>query len=253
VLQGLLLVYPAYLLSHSGDFVSGNHFNPFDRKLFTKDETVAAAVSSVAVVAWLGWLLSTFSLPLLMDAYFAPYFIFSAWLSLVTFLQHSDPKGVYYRDGEWTYLKVINRASRVPFLLCPFGSVRRPTLRVHASVMQHFIMHVEVRGWERGGAKYLRSRRHAPDARHHFDDWSPSLFRLCNRHTGTRCCCPQHPLRHTQHIRVVCPPQRPSCGDDAGGEGSGESAHTAADDADAFAACGFWRLGDAAAERAQRE
>jgi len=104
--QGLLLVYPAYLLSHSGDFVSGNHFNPFDRKLFAKNETVAAAVSSAAVIAWLGWLLCNFSLPTLLDAYLAPYFIFSAWLSLVTFLQHSDPKGVYYRDGEWTYLKV---------------------------------------------------------------------------------------------------------------------------------------------------
>lgn len=112
--QGLLLVYPAYLLSHSGDFVSGNHFNPFDRKLFAKDETVAAAVSSVAVIAWLGWLLSTFSLPTLLDAYLVPYFIFSAWLSLVTFLHHSDPKGVYYRDGEWTYLKVT-----IP-LLCSF-------------------------------------------------------------------------------------------------------------------------------------
>ena len=47
--QGLLLVYPAYLLSHSGDFVSGNHFNPFDRKLFAAHEFSAAAVSSAAV------------------------------------------------------------------------------------------------------------------------------------------------------------------------------------------------------------
>jgi len=56
-----------------------------------------------------------------------------------------------------------------------------------------------------------------------------------------------------QLIRVSRPPQRPPCGNNAGGEGGGESGDTDADDADAFAACGFWRLSDAAAERAQRE
>jgi hypothetical protein len=56
-----------------------------------------------------------------------------------------------------------------------------------------------------------------------------------------------------QLMRVTCPSQLARCGADAGGEGGGESADADADDADAFAACGFWRLGEAAVERAPRE
>jgi hypothetical protein len=41
--QGLLLIYPLYLLSSTGDHVSGNHFNPFDRKLFESSQTLPAA------------------------------------------------------------------------------------------------------------------------------------------------------------------------------------------------------------------
>lgn len=102
---GLLLIYPIYLLSSRGDHVSGNHFNPFDRKLFEPSQTLPAAVSTVCVVSWLAYLFSTWDALLLLDAYFVPYLVFSAWLSLVTYLQHTDPKGVYYRDGEWSYLK----------------------------------------------------------------------------------------------------------------------------------------------------
>jgi fatty acid desaturase len=68
--------------------------------------TPHSTLRSSQVLTWLVFLFSTFSLSTLLDAYFAPYLIFSAWLSLVTFLQHSDPQAVYYRDGEWTYLKV---------------------------------------------------------------------------------------------------------------------------------------------------
>jgi len=102
---GLLLIYPLYLLSSTGDHVSGNHFNPFDRKLFDSSQTLPAAFSTVCIVAWLGFLFSTWDVLTLLDAYFVPYLIFAAWLSLVTYLQHTDPLGVYYRDGEWTYLK----------------------------------------------------------------------------------------------------------------------------------------------------
>jgi omega-3 fatty acid desaturase (delta-15 desaturase) len=62
--------------------------------------------STVCILAWLGFLFSTWDVLTLLDAYFVPYLIFAAWLSLVTYLQHTDPLGVYYRDGEWTYLKV---------------------------------------------------------------------------------------------------------------------------------------------------
>lgn len=53
-----------------------------------------------------------------------------------------------------------------------------------------------------------------------------------------------------QLIRATRPSHRPPCGDDARDEGGAESADS---DADAFAASGFWQLGNAAVERAQRE
>jgi fatty acid desaturase len=79
------------------------------------------------------FLFSTFSLSTLLDAYFAPYLIFSAWLSLVTFLQHSDPQAVYYRDGEWTYLKVRSLPRRAVSVSVGYqkGQSMRPWLRVH--------------------------------------------------------------------------------------------------------------------------
>lgn len=102
---GLLFVYPAYLLTTEGDFVSGNHFNPWDRKLFEPEETLPAAVSALSCAAFLGALFANFGPLFLLDAYFVPYMIFASWLSLVTYLQHTDPKATYYRNKEWNYFK----------------------------------------------------------------------------------------------------------------------------------------------------
>lgn len=101
--HALLVLYPFYLITDS-EFTSGNHFNPMSR-LFKDDERVGAAISTTCVAVWLTFLFSTFSLPLLLDAYFAPYIFFIIWLDLVTYLQHTDPTLTYYRDSAWSFLK----------------------------------------------------------------------------------------------------------------------------------------------------
>mmetsp|Transcript_6514 Transcript_6514/g.8838 ORF Transcript_6514/g.8838 Transcript_6514/m.8838 type:complete len:367 (-) Transcript_6514:76-1176(-) len=103
--KALLFIYPIYLVSHEGEHVSGNHFNPFDRKLFDPSETAAAAFSTVSILVWLGVLFSLANPLTLLDAYFVPYIVFCMWLSLVTYLHHTDPKGVYYRGSQWNYFK----------------------------------------------------------------------------------------------------------------------------------------------------
>jgi len=101
--HALLVLYPIYLFADT-DFTSGNHFNPFSR-LFTKEERVGAAISTLCVVAWVSFLLVTFPLTLLLDAYFVPYVFFVMWLDLVTYLHHTDNTLTYYRDAAWTFLK----------------------------------------------------------------------------------------------------------------------------------------------------
>ena len=40
-----------------------------------------------------------------LSLYFAPYLVFIAWLDLVTFLQHTDEKAIYYKGSAWAYLR----------------------------------------------------------------------------------------------------------------------------------------------------
>ena len=49
------------------------------------------------------FLFATFSVVDLVWFYFVPYVIFTVWLSLVTYLQHSDPKGRYYDERKWSF------------------------------------------------------------------------------------------------------------------------------------------------------
>jgi omega-3 fatty acid desaturase (delta-15 desaturase) len=97
------LMYPWYLLSVP-DYptFSGSHFDPRSR-LFDNSQRIRAAVSSLSVVGFIVMLFATFALSDLLWYYFVPYVIFTVWLSVVTYLQHSDPKGRYYDNRKWTY------------------------------------------------------------------------------------------------------------------------------------------------------
>ncbi len=100
----LALLYPYYLLADN-KFTSGSHFNPYNERLFTKDERSGVFISVACVLVFLGFLLVKLPFLTFLDAYFVPYMIFTYWLSMVTYLQHTDVKATYYRDGEWSYLK----------------------------------------------------------------------------------------------------------------------------------------------------
>jgi omega-3 fatty acid desaturase (delta-15 desaturase) len=96
-------LYPWYLISDN-EMASGNHFNPWSR-LFAPEERQGACISVACVVGWLSLLLWNVPLWTLLDAYVVPYIIFTYWLSMVTYLHHTDSRVPYYRDGEWSFLK----------------------------------------------------------------------------------------------------------------------------------------------------
>jgi omega-3 fatty acid desaturase (delta-15 desaturase) len=101
----LLILYPVYLLqeSNTGGF-SGNHFNPFS-PMFQKSERLGAAISSMTVIVFLGTLLKNLLLTDFLYYYAGPYVIFIIWLALVTYLQHTDEKGLYFKGASWDYLR----------------------------------------------------------------------------------------------------------------------------------------------------
>jgi omega-3 fatty acid desaturase (delta-15 desaturase) len=101
--HALLVLYPIYLVTDS-DFTSGNHFNPLGR-LFAKDERIGAFISTASIVCWVSFLLATFPVRTLLDAYVMPYIFFIMWLDLVTYLHHTDPTLTYYRNSAWSFLK----------------------------------------------------------------------------------------------------------------------------------------------------
>lgn len=103
----LLLLYPIYLLRESTECgFSGNHFNPFS-PMFAENERKRAAISSLSVVGWVYFLFKYFDgdYSNMLQTYVIPYFIFSAWLSLVTYLQHTDEKAYYFSNASWSYLR----------------------------------------------------------------------------------------------------------------------------------------------------
>nr|BAJ94071.1 predicted protein [Hordeum vulgare subsp. vulgare] len=101
--HALLVLYPMYLVLDS-EFTSGNHFNPKGR-LFAPEERLGAAISTACVVAWSVFLLYTFPLWTLLDAYFMPIVFFWVWIDLVTYLHHTDGSLTYYRGQAWSFLK----------------------------------------------------------------------------------------------------------------------------------------------------
>jgi omega-3 fatty acid desaturase (delta-15 desaturase) len=104
----ILLVYPFYLLSPSQENgFSGNHFWPWN-PLFKKEERVGIAASALSVVAWAGVIAAAtahFGFWAVFQNYWIPYWIFVAWLDLVTLMQHTDDNVLYFRGKAWNYLR----------------------------------------------------------------------------------------------------------------------------------------------------
>uniref|UniRef100_A0A7S1IBP3 Fatty acid desaturase domain-containing protein n=1 Tax=Eutreptiella gymnastica TaxID=73025 RepID=A0A7S1IBP3_9EUGL len=130
----MLLLYPYYLLRESELYgFSGNHFNPWS-SMFGPNDRLDAAISSLSVLGMLVFLFMNWSLNTLVECYFIPYLIFTAWLSMVTYLQHTDEKAIYYRDGAWTYyLGALSTVDRT------YGSIID---HFHHNIETHVLHHI---------------------------------------------------------------------------------------------------------------
>lgn len=103
-----MLAYPVYLWSRSPG-KKGSHFNP-KSDLFVPNERKDVITSTtcwtamVAVLACLSFVMGPVQL---LKLYGVPYFMFVAWLDLVTYLHHHghDVKLPWYRGEEWSYLR----------------------------------------------------------------------------------------------------------------------------------------------------
>lgn len=91
--------------------------------MFKKSEKLGGAISSFAVLAWISFLIYYFPANVLLNKYLGPYLVFIAWLSLVTYMQHTDSNVVYFRGDGWDYLKgAISTVDRTyKHLIDPFN------------------------------------------------------------------------------------------------------------------------------------
>jgi omega-3 fatty acid desaturase (delta-15 desaturase) len=101
----MVFLFPIYL-TLDYDSTAGNHFNPYNKKLFrSATEFWQGLSSTICITLWLSFLFYHFTVMQLIDAYFIPVIIFGWWLVVVTFLHHTDDKGTFYHEDEWTFLK----------------------------------------------------------------------------------------------------------------------------------------------------
>jgi omega-3 fatty acid desaturase (delta-15 desaturase) len=111
------LLFPFYLLLNNPDeFTSGNHFNPYSKVYSNKNERLGGFISVGCVLAHLAAVFYYFPLIKLIDWYFVPLIIGSMWLSIVTYLHHTDEEISYYDQREWSYVKgALSTIDRVYF------------------------------------------------------------------------------------------------------------------------------------------
>jgi len=87
--------------------VTGSHYLPTS-KLMTKSVRASWYLSLISVLGFLVlyiWLGMTFGLIFALKYIIAPYLIYAAWLSFVTYMQHVSPEVPVYDGGQWTRLK----------------------------------------------------------------------------------------------------------------------------------------------------
>lgn len=100
------LVFPLYLLRRS--FARrGSHyhprsplFRPEERSLVKRSLAVCTVVAAALVSLAVGR-----GVLALLDLYVAPYLVFVAWISVVTYLHHTHPDLPWYRGAAWTPLR----------------------------------------------------------------------------------------------------------------------------------------------------
>jgi omega-3 fatty acid desaturase (delta-15 desaturase) len=99
-----LIVFPLYLFVRSSGR-DGSHFLP-NSPLFPKGERKHVAVSTtwiLAMIGFLAWVTFQYGFLFFITYYFLPYTVFVIWLSLVTFLHHTQVDVPWYRGKDWKY------------------------------------------------------------------------------------------------------------------------------------------------------
>ena len=95
-------------------YPDGGHWIPIGGRLWTENYSLYrhahCIFSSATVFAWAYFILKTcsFDLYLVMEWYGASWFVFSWWLTTVTYLQHHDDTvedTIVYDDNSWTFAK----------------------------------------------------------------------------------------------------------------------------------------------------
>jgi len=103
---GMLIAYPVYLWARTPP-KKGSHFDP-SCDLFKPSEKNHVLTSTFSYFAMLGLLAligTKIGFGMLMALYGIPYFIGTAWLSVVTYLHHTDIRVPWYRGDEWNYMR----------------------------------------------------------------------------------------------------------------------------------------------------
>lgn len=101
-----LFVFPLYLFVRS-PHRDGSHFLP-SSDLFSPSEKYQVLTSSalwLIMVSLLGYAGYKYGVLNLINLYVIPYFVFVVWLSLVTFLHHTDTNLPWYRTENWNFVK----------------------------------------------------------------------------------------------------------------------------------------------------
>lgn len=100
-----LLSFPAYL------WFPVSHFNPCSRFFSSSDKSLVLASNACIFLfsCLLCQAMNVVGVGVILKLYFAPYLVFSAWISAVSYLHHhGSPEGhriPWYRGGEWSYLR----------------------------------------------------------------------------------------------------------------------------------------------------
>ncbi|WP_210416364.1 fatty acid desaturase [Leptospira idonii] len=100
-----LIVFPLYLFVRSTGR-DGSHFHP-KSPLFPQGERKNAVVSTFSILlmaGFLGWVTWNYGFVFFLTYFFAPYTVFVIWLSLVTYLHHTDVDIPWYRGKDWNYV-----------------------------------------------------------------------------------------------------------------------------------------------------
>ncbi len=99
-----LIVFPLYLFVRSTGR-DGSHFLP-SSPLFPRGEKKHAVISTIwssCMALFLIWITYQYGFLFFLSYYFLPYSVFVIWLSLVTFLHHTDKDVPWYRGKDWRY------------------------------------------------------------------------------------------------------------------------------------------------------